>query len=110
MSNLTTLAELKAALGVGGLYDDNELTQCVTAANNIVTSYLKATVTSPETIPEIQQAALQVAMAIWSARTSPNGEQVGLDYAPSPYKLGRSLISRVSGLLTGYLDPGVYVG
>ena len=110
MAALTTLADLKTSLGVGGLYNDAQLQECVDAANNIVTSYLKATITSPELIPEISQAALQVAMAIWSAQTSPNGDQVGLDYNPSPYKLGRSLISRVSGLLTGYMDPGVYVG
>jgi hypothetical protein len=110
MTDLVTLAELKTVLGVGGLYDDNALLACTSAANNIVTSYLKATITSPETIPEIKQAALQVAMAIWSARTSPNGEQVGLDYSPSPYKLGRSLMSRVHGLISQHIDTGVYVG
>lgn len=106
---LVTLAELKAALGVGGLYDDTQLqAACDTA--ELLKSYLATTVTSPDTVPELRQAGLQIAMAVWSARTSPNGDQVGLDYQPSPYKLGRSLLSRVQGLTAPYMNPGVYVG
>jgi hypothetical protein len=60
--------------------------------------------------PEIEQAALAVACDIWITRTGTLGQQ-GVDFqSPAPYRLGRSMLTRVSGLLGKHLDTRGYLG
>ncbi len=53
----------------------------------------------------VEQAVLAVAVEIFSSRVAPGGQMEGIDFTNvSPYRLGRSLFNRVSGLLGAYLD------
>jgi hypothetical protein len=63
-----------------------------------------------DTIPEVRQAALAIASDIWITRTGTLGQQ-GVDFqSPAPYRLGRSLFTRVSGLLGKWMDTRGMVG
>ena len=59
--------------------------------------------------PAVREAALAVACDIWITRQGTLGQQ-GVDFQPAPYRLGRSLMSRVSGLLAPYMDMDGLVG
>jgi hypothetical protein len=63
-----------------------------------------------ETVPEIHEACLAIACDIWITRTGTLGQQ-GVDFqSPAPYRLGRSLFTRVSGLLGKWMDTRGMVG
>lgn len=88
----------------------------ITAADVVLTPikpYGKAVLTSQATLydaePEVREAALAVAADVWMARQGTVG-QVGIDYQPAPYKIGRSLMQRVTGILGKHLDVGSMVG
>ena len=53
-----------------------------------------------------QQAGLVIAVDIWQARTAAAGQPIGLDFQPGPYQMGRSLTTRVSGLIAPYRAVG----
>ena len=60
--------------------------------------------------PEVEQAALAIACDIWITRTGTLGQQ-GVDFqSPAPYRLGRSMLTRVSGLLGKHLDTRGFLG
>lgn len=54
----------------------------------------------------VESAVYVVATEIFQSRTASGGQIEGVDFSPTPYKMGRSLINRVSGLLAPYLDEG----
>jgi len=59
---------------------------------------------------EVREAAMAVACDIWITRTGTLGQQ-GVDFqSPAPYRLGRSMLTRVSGLLGKHLDVRGYIG
>ena len=61
-------------------------------------------------VPEVRESALAVACDIWITRTGTLGQQ-GVDFqSPAPYRLGRSMLTRVSGLLGKHLDTRGYLG
>ena len=63
------------------------------------------------TIPAIQEASLMISIDIWQSRQAPSSGGVTVDgYAPSPYRMGNTLLARVRGLLAPYLDPRSMVG
>lgn len=62
-----------------------------------------------DNVPEVREAALAVACDVWISRSGTLGQQ-GVDFQPAPYRLGRSLMTRVSGLLAKHLDPRGMVG
>jgi len=63
-----------------------------------------------DTVPEVRESALAVACDIWITRTGTLG-QSGVDFqSPAPYRLGRSMLTRVSGLLGKHLDTRGYLG
>lgn len=65
----------------------------------------------PATVPAIQEAALMIAVDIFQSRQAPAGGGVTVDgYAPSPYRMGNTLMGRVRGLLAPYLSPNSQVG
>jgi hypothetical protein len=188
---LTTIAELRSALGIGTLYSDAILTQVVDAADNVLLPFLwknqqyiiahgntgtvgtlyfnenireffyvgqsivilgagtkyngtktitgvgtrsftvttthtsdnprhtvepygiaaAETYTDYSTIPAIQEASLMISIDIWQSRQAPSSGGVTIDgYAPSPYRMGNTLLARVRGLLAPYLDPRSMVG
>ena len=61
-------------------------------------------------IPEVREAALAVAVDIWQSRVAPGGQMEAVDFTPGPYRLGRSLYTRVSGLLGRWVDTGSLAG
>lgn len=55
--------------------------------------------------PAVEQAVLAVSVEVFSSRNSAGGQMEGVDFTNvSPYRLGRSLFNRVSGLLGSYID------
>jgi len=52
----------------------------------------------------IEQAILIVSTEIFQSVTAAGGQIEGVDFAPSPYRMGRSLQNRVIGLLGNYID------
>lgn len=63
------------------------------------------------TIPAIQEASLMLAIDIFQSRQAPSSGGVTIDgYAPSPYRMGNTLLARVRGLLAPYLSPNSMVG
>jgi hypothetical protein len=54
--------------------------------------------------PAIQSAVYVVSTEIFQSRTAAGGQIEGVDFAPTPYRMGKSLMSRVTGLLAPYLD------
>lgn len=54
--------------------------------------------------PAIQSAVYVVSTEIFQSRTAAGGQIEGVDFAPTPYRMGKSLMSRVIGLLAPYLD------
>jgi hypothetical protein len=66
--------------------------------------------TSYATTPAVREAAMMLAVDIWQARQTPATGGTAVDFQPSPYKMGRSLISRVQGLIAPYTSPRSMVG
>lgn len=60
--------------------------------------------------PLVLEACMMLAVEIWQARVAPGGTIQGVDFQPGPFRLGRSLIGRVQGLLAPHLDVGTMVG
>ena len=99
---------------------DHSITYAITGNNNAVTprhpinpyGLLSAeTYLDPSTVPAIQEASLMISIDIWQSRQAPSSGGVTIDgYAPSPYRMGNTLLARVRGLLAPYLDPRSMVG
>ena len=60
--------------------------------------------------PNVESAVLAVAVEVFQSRTAAGGQIEGVDFTVSPFRLGRSLFNRVSGLLGAYLDVETMVG
>jgi hypothetical protein len=91
-------------------FTDNQLT---TQTKRSVVPYGKVTGpenTTWEDYDAICMAALMIAVDIFQAKTAPSGGATAIDFQPSPYKMGISLLSRVKGLLAPYMATGGMVG
>jgi hypothetical protein len=106
----------KTLTGVG----EYSVTYAITGNNNVDTPYhpinpygsaAADTYVDYSTIPAIQEASLMISIDIWQSRQAPSSGGVTVDgYAPSPYRMGNTLLARVRGLLAPYLDPRSMVG
>ena len=100
-----------------GTYGEHYFTAAITNADIIRRDIIptgRAVLTSQaalyDTTPEVREAAMAVACDIWITRTGTLGQQ-GVDFqSPAPYRLGRSMLTRVSGLLGKHLDTRGYLG
>ena len=54
----------------------------------------------------IESAIYVVATEVFQSRTAAGGQIEGVDFAPTPYRMGKSLTSRVTGLLAPFIDTG----
>lgn len=54
--------------------------------------------------PNVHRAVLLMSVDVYGAAISPNGTMEGLDGVPSPYKMGRMAMSRISALVGPYID------
>jgi hypothetical protein len=83
------------------------LTNADISERNVIPSGL-ATLSGAATyvgVPAVESAVLAVAVEVFQSRIAPGGQIEGIDFTTvSPYRLGRSLFNRVSGLLGQYLD------
>jgi hypothetical protein len=100
-----------------GAYGEHYFTAAITNADIIRRDIIptgRAVLTSQaalyDTTPEVREAAMAVACDIWITRTGTLGQQ-GVDFqSPAPYRLGRSMLTRVSGLLGKHLDTRGFLG
>lgn len=58
----------------------------------------------------IESAIYAVSIEVFQSRTAAGGQIEGIDFASSPYRMGRSLLNRVVGLLGNYIDVETMVG
>jgi hypothetical protein len=52
----------------------------------------------------VESAVLNVSVEVFQSRVAPGGQIEGVDFAPSPFRMGRSLYNRISGLLGNLVD------
>ena len=52
----------------------------------------------------IEQAILIVSVEIFQSVVAAGGQIEGVDFTPSPYRMGRSLMNRVIGLISPYIN------
>jgi hypothetical protein len=75
--------------------------------------YGSAVLTSQATLYDqtdsAREACLALAVDIWETRKGTMGQQ-GVDFAPAPYRLGRSMLQRIMGLLGKDVDTNSLVG
>ena len=58
----------------------------------------------------IEKAVLALAVEIFQTILTQGGTAQALDFTPSPYRLGRTLLYKVTGLISKYLDERGMVG
>ena len=102
-----------ARVFVDGTYSDFSgfftvsITNADIDARNVIPSG-KATLSGAATyvgVSAVESAVLAVSVEVFQSRIAPGGQIEGIDFTNvSPYRLGRSLFNRVSGLLGAYLD------
>lgn len=85
---------------------DCDITNADIDPRNVIPSG-SATLTGASTyvgVAAVESAILVVSVEVFQSRTAPGGQIEGVDFAPSPYRMGRSLFNRVVGLLGPYID------
>jgi hypothetical protein len=109
---LVTGVDVAAALGVPA--PTTAMTESATVADNLLRPYLSSTAwpsgVTARAVAPVHEAALQLAIDVLQNRTAAGGQNVGIDGTPGPYRMGSSLIARVSGLLGPWLDQGGELG
>jgi hypothetical protein len=58
----------------------------------------------------IESAIYAVSIEVFQSRTAAGGQIEGVDFTATPYRMGRSLLNRVIGLLGNYIDVETMVG
>ena len=84
------------------------ITNADVIAKNVIPSGL-ATLSGAATYvgnAAVESAVLTVSVEVFQSRIAPGGQIEGVDFAPTPYRMGRSLFNRVSGLLGPFMDVG----
>jgi hypothetical protein len=98
---------------LGGDYREfnGYFTVAITSANIIERKVIPsglATLSGASTyvgVAAVESAVLAVSVEVFQSRIAPGGQIEGIDFTQvSPYRLGRSLFNRVSGLLGAYID------
>ena len=80
-------------------------------ANDLLTPYINPTALTPGPVPTpVVEAGVVLAIDVYQNRTAAGGQSVGLDGGIGPYRMGRSLIERVQGLLGPWLAVGSEIG
>ncbi len=82
------------------------LTNADILAKNVIPSGL-ATLSGASTyvgVSAVESAVLVVSVEVFQSRVAPGGQIEGVDFTPTPYRMGRSLFNRCVGLLGAYID------
>jgi hypothetical protein len=61
-------------------------------------------------VDAVEEAVLQIAVDVFQSRLAAGGTQQALDYTPAPYRMGRTLLYKVTGLISKYIDSNSQVG
>ena len=88
------------------------LTNANVVERNVIPSGL-ATLSGASTYvgnANVEAAVLAVSVEIFASRNAPGGQTEGVDFSPAPFRLGRSLFNRVSGLLGPLIDAESMIG
>jgi len=96
--------------------DHTEFTAAITASDvsffNVIPSGTATLVGAGNYVgnSQVESAVLATAVEVFQSRTAAGGNIEGVDFQVTPFRLGRSLFNRVSGLLGAYLDVETMVG
>ena len=60
--------------------------------------------------PNVEKALMIISVEIFQSVTAAGGQIEGIDFASTPYRMGRGLLNRCVGLLGSKIDSGVWVG
>ena len=60
--------------------------------------------------PDVEKALMIISIEIFQSVTAAGGQIEGIDFASTPYRMGRGLMNRCVGLLGEKIDSGVWVG
>lgn len=72
------------------------------AAANDLTQY--------DGVDSIEEAVLQVSVDVFQSRLAAGGTSQALDFTPAPYRMGRTLLYKITGLISKYIDSNSQVG
>lgn len=61
-------------------------------------------------IDAVEEAVLQISTDVFQSRLSISGSSQALDFIPAPYRMGRTLLYKVTGLISKYIDTNSQVG
>lgn len=61
-------------------------------------------------VDAIEEAVLQISIDVFQSRLAAGGTQQALDYTPAPYRMGRTLLYKITGLISKYIDSNSQVG
>ena len=60
--------------------------------------------------PAVYEAIIVISVEVFQSITAAGGQIEGIDFQVSPYRMGRSLLNRVVGILGKSLDTGAMLG
>jgi hypothetical protein len=61
-------------------------------------------------VAAVEEAVLQIAIDVFQSRLAAGGTSQALDFTPAPFKMGRTLLYKVTGLISKYIDSNSQVG
>jgi len=63
-----------------------------------------------DNVVAVRTAAMMIAVDVFNSWTVPGGQAQGIDFQPGPYLMGRSILTRVTGLISRYRDVESMIG
>lgn len=109
-----SVADIRAALGVGVSATDAVLESCGSAAEGAILPHLRKKDSEGETIDystiaEVKEALVGAAIEIYRNRKSPTGTVNLPEMTQMPFGLGRYFLDRWSGLLGRWIDATGFI-
>ena len=83
--------------------------QVAEAASDMVGSMI-TTAAYEEEPASVREAAMNVAVDMYQARTAAGGQSVSIDFQPGPYRISSFMLRRISALIAKYVNVGSMVG
>jgi len=106
-AQLVTPEELSRVIGLPPT--DPGIISSAAAACEVIEVYL-ITGVDHTTHASDREAALSIAVTVFQNRTASGGQAMGLDYTPTPFRIGPALLNTVAGLLGPCFDVRSEVG
>ena len=99
---IVTGSDIAAALNLPS--STSTLDDVAQIADELLTPYLAAGALTTGVPSPVREAGIVIAIDVWQNRTAAGGQSVGIDGTPGPYRMGQSLLSRVSGLVGPWMS------